>query len=113
LSTAATRILAEADPKKCKALGGKRRAPLTADQSAAWDESRIDVMRADLAAKFMANDELKVKLLSTGDAVLVESLPGRLADRFWGVGKGGVGQNWLGVLLMEIRDRFAKGEFMV
>ena len=107
---AAARLQAEPDPKKCKALGGKRRTPLTTEQAAAWNDSRVGVMRAGLAAKFMANPELRFLLSSTGDNVLVESLPGRLADRFWGVGKGGVGHNWLGVLLMELRDSLSPND---
>lgn len=44
---------------------------------------------------------LREKLLATGDAELVEG--NTWGDRFWGVCNG-VGQNWLGRLLMQVRD---------
>ena len=77
-----------------KRLG--RRVELRSD----WEEVKIDIMRQVLKSKFTQNPELKAKLIATGDAELIEGNKHR--DRYWGV-CGGVGQNHLGKLLMEVR----------
>lgn len=107
--------------KSCKALGGKSgRCKMSEEQQRAWYASSLSVMRAGLGAKFEQNDELRRRLLATRaaddlggggggggrDAILVEKLP-RFGDKLWGVNCKGVGQNRLGQLLMELRDRFA------
>lgn len=65
-----------------------------------WDEARVDVMRAVLAAKY-SDPDLRARLVATGDAELVEE--NTWGDRFWGRSRG-VGRNMLGRLLMELRD---------
>jgi len=45
------------------------------------------------------------RLLQTGDAKLV--LNNKWNDKFWGVCRG-VGENWLGKILMEVRDELRK-----
>ncbi len=62
--------------------------------------TRVDVMRTALRVKF-SNPTLLAMLISTRPANLVEG--NHWGDTFWGV-CGGVGQNQLGRLLMEIRD---------
>lgn len=66
-----------------------------------WTHRSMDVMLAVLRAKFSANEHCRAVLLSTEDAILVENSP---IDAFWGVGKDGNGQNWLGKLLMQVRE---------
>ena len=71
----------------------------------AWsNDIRIRLMRDLLRQKFTAPD-LRQRLIATGDEMLIES--GHWHDVFFGVCScpkcGGRGQNWLGVLLMEIR----------
>ena len=71
----------------------------------AWsNDIRIRLMRDLLWQKFTAPD-LRQRLIATGDEMLIES--GHWHDVFFGVCScpkcGGKGQNWLGVLLMEIR----------
>lgn len=78
-------------------LGRSRKVPLRSD----WEEIKLDVMRAALRKKFTTHPALKELLLATGDEELVEDAPG---DYFWGCGKDGSGQNWLGKLLMEVRE---------
>jgi ribA/ribD-fused uncharacterized protein len=68
-----------------------------------WDQVRVDVMREALQLKFDANPPLKELLLSTGDRPLVEASE---EDAFWGFGADRQGQNKLGQLLMELRDRY-------
>lgn len=71
-----------------------------------WNKEgiRVAIMHFGLIAKFEQNDDLKQKLLATGDATLHENSP---TDRFWGK----KGKDMLGRLLMtvrkEIRDREA------
>ena len=61
-------------------------------------------MKAVLGLKF-TDLELSEKLLATGDAELIEG--NHWNDTFWGVCDG-VGKNWLGILLMEIREELKK-----
>jgi ribA/ribD-fused uncharacterized protein len=61
-----------------------------------WDSIKVDVMLKGLRAKF-ENPELREKLLATGDAVIHEDSP---TDMFWGK----KGEDWLGRLLMQVRD---------
>ncbi len=65
-----------------------------------WEETKLNVMLHLLRGKF-DNPEMKKKLLSTGDAELIEG--NTWGDRFWGVCNG-EGENNLGKLLMRVRD---------
>ena len=65
-----------------------------------WEEKKIDVMLQIVRSKF-TNEELKQKLLATGDTKLVEG--NYWNDRFWGVCQG-EGQNHLGRILMQVRE---------
>ena len=76
---------------------GRRLAPLPED----WDNRRIDVMYEAVRAKFTEHRELRALLLATGDAELVEHTKN---DHFWADGGDGSGQNWLGKILMDVRD---------
>lgn len=71
-----------------------------------WDNMRVDVMRDILRVKF-SDDLLCRKLLLTNDAELIEG--NNWSDRFWGK-VNGRGKNWLGVLLMELREEFRKAQ---
>ena len=66
-----------------------------------WDDVKVDVMRGLLREKFSQEPEQEV-LLKTGDEELVEG--NWLGDTFWGQCPVGTGENWLGRLLMELRD---------
>ena len=91
-----------ANPKSAKALGKSRKHPIRKD----WNEARIDVMEEGLRAKFTQHENLKDKLLSTGEKELIENAP---RDYFWGCGAKGSGQNKLGKMLMELRGKLRKG----
>lgn len=72
-----------------------------------WNDVKVNVMRKAVYEKFSQNNDLKKLLLSTGDAILIENSP---YDSFWGVGSFGgkyiVDQNnWLGKILMEVREK--------
>lgn len=64
-----------------------------------WDGMRVTVMKNLLRQKF-ADPVLRHRLVSTSDQQLIEG--NDWGDRFWGVCNG-VGENWLGKLLMEVR----------
>lgn len=65
-----------------------------------WESIKITVMRDVIKAKF-SNKALMEKLLKTGNAELIEG--NNWKDYFWGVCNR-KGENWLGKILMEIRD---------
>lgn len=67
-----------------------------------WDTVKLDVMRRVLFLKFKQNPHLCQLLADTRFATLVEG--NHWNDTFWGVCKGR-GQNHLGQLLMELRQR--------
>lgn len=81
-------------PGKAKKMG--RQVTLRED----WEKIKIGVMRELLRRKFQ-DRVLRAEIVATGDAKLVESNTWR--DFFWGVYQG-KGENWLGRLLMEIRE---------
>ena len=58
-------------------------------------------MYEGLRHKFLQNEDLRVKLLETGDKKLIEHTEN---DKFWGDGGNGKGENRLGILLMKLRD---------
>ncbi len=88
------RIYKAATPAEAKRLG--RLCPLRSD----WEQSKIEEMRCLLARKF-SHPTLRKMLLETGDAELIEN--NTWGDTFWGVYIG-TGENWLGKLLMELRE---------
>lgn len=65
-----------------------------------WDRMKVSVMRDLLRQKFQ-HPELKKKLLATGDEILRNV--NNWGDTFWGTDENGVGENWLGALLMQVR----------
>ena len=66
-----------------------------------WEDVKVDVMRRLVWLKF-ENPFVRPLLLATEDAELVEC--NTWGDVFWGT-CGGVGQNMLGKILMETREK--------
>lgn len=81
-------------PGEAKRIGS--RAKLRPD----WEQIKILVMK-DLVFQKFKNEELKIKLLQTGNEELIEG--NTWGDKFWGICNG-VGENNLGKILMEIRQ---------
>ena len=78
-----------------------------------WNGKRQILVYEGLLAKFEQNEDLKVQLKSTGDAILAECA---VKDRIWGIGlsmkdpdrldvKKWHGTNLLGYALMIVRER--------
>jgi ribA/ribD-fused uncharacterized protein len=87
-------------------LGRSRSVPIRND----WEKVKLDVMRVAVRTKFSVHTELIALLLDTGDEELIEAAPN---DAFWGCGADETGQNWLGRILMEVRQELKsapKGE---
>ena len=80
--------------------GGAKRAGSKLTLREGWNEAKVGVMTELLRLKFMSHLELRDLLLATGAALLVEA--NTWGDTFWGV-CGGVGENHLGRLLMQVR----------
>jgi hypothetical protein len=70
--------------------------------TAAWEARKERSMREIVWAKFSQNPELAAQLVATGRRHLEET--NWWGDKVWGVFQG-EGQNKLGLLLMETRDR--------
>lgn len=96
------KIRAAKTPEIAARLGRDRSRKIRRD----WDSARLGVMRAALAAKFTQHQDLTALLLATGDAPIVEHTEN---DDFWGDGGDGKGKNWLGKLLVELREKL-RGE---
>lgn len=65
-----------------------------------WHQVKLDIMRRADRVKFTRHGQLSSLLLDTGNAELVEDSP---HEAFWGTGPDGLGENWAGRVLMEIR----------
>lgn len=70
-----------------------------------WEEVKDGIMYDIVFSKFSQNETLKYKLLSTGSEELVEG--NWWKDTYWGVCNG-VGENKLGHILMEVREKLSQ-----
>ncbi len=100
-------VLFAVNGRKAKFLAKKLErsgAPIRQD----WDEIKVEVMRRCVHEKFAADFGIALELIATGDEELIEGNPWK--DTFWGVSPQGStnGQNWLGRILMEERERLAQ-----
>lgn len=66
-----------------------------------WEDVKIEIMAEIVHNKFMYNEKLKKLLVSTGDRYIAEHTN---RDSFWADGGDGSGENWLGRILMALRD---------
>jgi len=103
----AEKILKTPLPYKAKALGRKVKNYVDED----WSKVRYDVMVKANLCKYQQNEDLRIKLLETGDKILVEANP---RDNIWGIGMAETnrniydesqwrGMNLLGKALMHVR----------
>lgn len=87
------------DPSSAKKLG--RNIDLRED----WEDIKFDIMHQICTNKFNQNEDLKQKLLATGDKYLIEG--NNWKDTYWGV-YNGVGENNLGIILMNVRENLRR-----
>lgn len=71
---------------------------------------KVKVMLHVVRTKFRMNPGLADLLVRTGDRLIVEDAPW---DEFWGTGKRGDGQNWLGRILMKVREELRTGQLKI
>lgn len=83
------------DPSRAKAKG--RRIQLRED----WEDIKDEIMYNIVKEKFKQNNDLRLKLISTGKEELVEG--NNWNDTYWGVCNG-KGRNMLGKILMKVRE---------
>jgi len=84
-------------PDKAKKKG--RSLQLRSD----WESVKNNVMTTIVRNKFNAHPDLKMKLLATGNAMLIEGTTWH--DTYWGIDLNtGKGENHLGKILMQIRS---------
>ena len=105
------RMLRSNSPKEIKGLGRQVRG----FNNRTWNRAKYDIVLQGNMYKFFQNEQLKERLLSTGDLVLVEAAAN---DRIWGVGysvreaptvdMSQWGKNLLGQILMEVRTALAE-----
>jgi ribA/ribD-fused uncharacterized protein len=93
----ATRIWACEKPGEAKKLGR------TVELAKGWEENKVQLMHALLGVKF-EDPYLARRLEETGERELVEV--NERGDTFWGVSDGR-GYNYLGLLLMLVREYHA------
>lgn len=92
-------------PMKAAELGRSRKVKIKKK----WDNIKDNVMYEAVLSKFTQHKELKDKLLSSGDAILIEHTEN---DAYWGDGGDGTGKNKLGKILMKVRTHL-KDETLV
>ena len=97
----------EADsPGDAKKLG--RKCPIVVEE---WDKHKVQYMREIVHAKFMTGEGLVGPLCNTGARMLIEG--NDWGDKFWGrvyENNKWVGLNTLGVILMEERGWWSRGD---
>ena len=71
-----------------------------------WENVKDNIMRKAVWAKFNQYQSLKDLLLSTDNDMLVEHTKN---DKYWADAGDGTGINMLGLILMEIRNKFRSG----
>jgi hypothetical protein len=90
---------------KLSTPGDAKRAGRKLIKRSDWDNMRISVMSKIVYMKFSQNHSLKQQLLDTGNDYLEEG--NTWGDIFWGICDG-KGENHLGLILMETREKLRK-----
>ena len=110
------KIMDERDPAKIKALAGKDSFPEFTSIKSMWERNCRHIVKSGVRAKFQQNPYMLQELLDTGDALLCECAG---QDRIWGIGinlqnpawhdiANWNGSNYLGIILMEVREELRK-----
>lgn len=105
-------IMQQGHPRNQKFLGREVRGFV----KKVWDAKCKPIMVEGLTSKFMQDTYCLTTLLDTGDTTIVEASP---TDKIWGIGmseddpratnpKLWQGTNWLGDVLMQVRDEIRR-----
>lgn len=90
-------IRREKSPMIAARMGRDRKKPLRRD----WEAVKDEIMLKAVRAKFTQHADLRVILLATGEATLIEHTTN---DSYWADGGDGSGRNRLGEILMQVRE---------
>jgi len=71
-----------------------------------WEKNKQELMYQVVKAKFSQRPVFKQTLLDTGSRPIAE----HCEDKEWGDGKDGTGKNYLGKILMRVRDELRNEE---
>nr|VFK09690.1 MAG: conserved hypothetical protein, ribA/ribD-fused [Candidatus Kentron sp. LPFa] len=91
-------IREKATPQEAKELAWQNDDLVRPD----WEQTRVEVMKRTLTAKFEQHSYLRKPLSETGDRELVELSQ---TDAFWGRRISGEGKNMMGSLLRDLRSK--------
>lgn len=95
----AERVRLIVSPIICKKVS--ERYPMTDERENKWNAGyRLIVMKRAVLTKFITDQDLAKKLISTGDSNLIYN---DCDDNYWGSGSDNKGENTLGKILMETR----------
>ncbi|MDD4555921.1 MAG: NADAR family protein [Alphaproteobacteria bacterium] len=95
--------MAEMSPYETKAYWDERKAEVRSD----WEVAKFQIMRDLVEQKFANSQSLAKLLLETGELLLEEG--NDWGDVYWGIDvDSGIGENYLGKILMEIRAKLRK-----
>ena len=72
-----------------------------------WKTKRRVWMTRALYRKAMEHEEVKVALMETGNNLIIET---SLYDHYWGLGRDQRGENMLGHVWMDIRDKIKQSD---
>ena len=109
-------IMHTVDPERIKALGGKEYFTEFPSVKPIWEKHRKHIVKRGVRAKFMQNPEMLDVLLKTESSLLAECAG---QDKIWGIGinlynaewndvANWSGSNYLGQILMEIREELRR-----
>jgi len=88
-------------PMVAARMGRSRKRPLRPD----WESVKDRIMHEAVLAKFTQHADLRVTLLGTGNARIVEHTEN---DGYWEDGGDGSGRNRLGQILMQVREELRR-----
>lgn|GEM_PF-343380 len=97
------KILAAPSGKVAHKIGSAWYRPKRKD----WKTVRQTMMTRALYTKAMAHPEVKAALLETDNRAIVET---SMYDHYWGLGRDQRGENTLGKIWMNIRDKIRQDE---
>lgn len=91
------KIINAATPKEASNIG-RDRLNKKRDN---WRDIKKDIMFEAVLYKFEQNEDIKQKLLSTGDEEIIEET---VKENYWGIGPNYDGENNYGKILCKVRD---------